>query len=220
MYRPTAVLWLILGLAAATGSVAGSVERQAAVWDDPARDDWQKPLTLLEFLGIERGDTVADLGSGTGYLTKLLSVQVGPEGKVYAVDVKKAFLDHLMAREDVSTERVVPILAKKNDPRLPAGEVDLVVVLNTWHHIDNRTEYLSRLLEALSPEGRVAIIDYREGDLPFGPKPSMKLSREQVVSEFEEANWRFVAESVALPYQYVLVFLPPEKPDTRTFLNR
>jgi predicted methyltransferase len=220
MQRSTAVLCWILGLAAMTGAVAGSVERQAAIWDDPARDEWQKPLTLLEFLGIERGATVADVGAGTGYLTKLLSIQVGPEGRVYAVDVKKAFLDHLMAREDVMTDRVVPLRAKKNDPLLPAGEIDLVIVLNTWHHIDDRTQYLSRLLEALSPEGRVAIVDYREGELPVGPRPSIKLPREQVVSEFKEAGWRFVAESVALPYQYVLVFLPPEKPDTRGFLNR
>ncbi len=57
----------------------------------------------------------------------------------------------------------------------------------------------------------MAIVDFRQGDLPVGPPPEHKLGQEQVVSEFEEAGWRFDAESVALPYQYVLVFLPPEK---------
>ena len=102
---------------------------------------------------------------------------------------------------------------------MPEGEIDLVVILNTWHHIDKRTEYLPRLLKSLSPAGRVAVIDYREGKLPVGPKPAEKLARDTVVAEFEQADWRLVAESVALPYQYVLIFLPPAKPDTRKFVS-
>lgn len=220
MQRLIAWLCVILCLATASVALGGSVERSAEVWDDPARDEWQMPMILLEFLGIEWGDQVADLGAGTGYFTKLLSIAVGTQGTVYAVDVKQAMLDHLMAREDVTAERVVPLLAKKDDPGLPEGEIDLVVILNTWHHIDKRTEYLPKLLKSLSPEGRVALVDFREGELPVGPKPSHKLSRDQVVSEFESANWRLVAESVALPYQYLLIFLPPEQPDTRKFLSR
>jgi len=218
---PLLCLTLCLPAVAADEHAPSSdVERWASVFDDPARDEWQRPVTVLEFLGIERGETVADLGAGTGYLTKLLSVQVGPEGKVYAVDIEQPMLDHLMARDDIITERVVPILAEPDDPGLPEGGVDIVVVLNTWHHIKKRPKYLRRLQKSLSPEGRVAIIDYREGELPVGPPPGHKLGREQVVSEFEKAKWRLVAESVALPYQYVLIFLPPERPDTRRFITR
>jgi predicted methyltransferase len=223
MKRLVPLLCLTLCLPAAVAAErapSGDAERWAGIFDDPARDEWQRPVTVLEFLGIEPGETVVDLGAGTGYFTKLLSVQVGSMGKVYAVDIEQAMLDHLMQRDDVIAERVVPVLAEPNDPGLPDGEVDIVVVLNTWHHIKKRPKYLARLQKSLSPEGRVAIIDFRAGDLPVGPPPGHKLARDKVVSEFEKADWRLVAESVALPYQYVLIFLPPERPDTRRFITR
>jgi len=189
----------------------GDVEHWAEVFDDPARDEWQKPISLVGFLGVEPGQTVADLGAGTGYFTRPLSIQVGPAGRVYAVDVEKKMLDHLMQRTDIVTDRVIPVVASKNDPKLPEGKIDLVVAVDTWHHIEKREAYLKKLQRCLSPEGRVAIVDFREGDLPVGPPPEHKLAREEVVREFEDAGWRFVAESVMLPYQYVLVFWPPEK---------
>jgi len=193
------------------------VEHWAKIFDDPSRDEWQKPLGLLNFLGIEPGETVAEIGAGTGYFTKILSIQVGPQGKVYAVDISQPMLDHLMGRKDVVAERVVPVLGAADDPKLPAGAIDAVVVLNTWHHIGKRSKYLSRLAQALSPEGRVAVIDWREGELPMGPPPAEKLPRERVIGEFEKAGFKFVAESVMLPYQYTLVFRLPAKKDTRRY---
>lgn len=193
------------------------VEYWAGIFDDPARKEWQKPVTVLTFLGIQNGAVVADLGAGTGYFTRLLAIQVGPAGKVYAVDIEQAMLDHLKSRDDIAQEHVVPILAKPNDPGLPEGSTDLVLAVNTWHQIKKRTRYVRRLEKSLSPEGRVAVIDFRMGQLPVGPPPGDKVSRDDVIAEFEEAGWRFVAESVALPYQYILVFLPPEDPKRRLF---
>ena len=112
---------------------------------------------------------------------------------------------------------MVPILGTVKDPRLPEAEIDVIVVVNTWHHIAKRTKYLRKLHKSLTPEGRLVIVDFREGELPVGPPPEQKLSRDQVVREFEEAGWRFVAASVALPYQYTLIFRPAKK-DTRGFL--
>jgi len=187
------------------------VEHWTEVFDDPARDEWQMPLTVVDFLGVEAGDIVADLGAGTGYFTKPLSIVVGPAGKVYAVDIEQAMLDHLMQRSDITTDRVIPVLASATDPKLPKGGIDLIVIVNTWHHVEKRSKYLRRLEKSLSPEGRIALVDFRAGELPIGPPPAHKLSRDQVVTELEDSGWRFVAESVALPYQYVLIFLPPEK---------
>ena len=196
------------------------VEHWAGVFDDPERDAWQQPILVVETLGIVPGDVVVDLGAGTGYMTKPLSIRVGSEGKVYAVDIEPAMLDHLMARKDVLTERVVPVVASASDPKLPDGAVDVVLVVDTWHHIAKRGKYLRRLQKCLAREGRVAIVDFREGELPVGPPPEEKLSRAQVVQEFTDAGWRLVAESVALPYQYMLVFLPPAQKDTRRFIGR
>lgn len=226
MKRSILLFCLIFSLPAAADSANqdhrswADVEHWSTVFDDPARDEWQKPITMMRFLGVRRGDTVADIGAGTGYFTRPLAMRVGEEGRVYAVDIEQAMLDHLMARADISPDRVVPVLGSADDPELPPAEIDLAVIVNTWHHIEKRNKYIKRLEKSLSPEGRVAIIDFREGELPVGPPPEDKLSHDQVVSEFEKAGWRFVAESVALPYQYAMIFLPPPKPDTRSFLSR
>jgi ubiquinone/menaquinone biosynthesis C-methylase UbiE len=212
-------LSLLLCLSLAASVAAGEQERPpwkdvehwVGVFEDPARREWQKPITVLTFLGIQNGATVADLGAGTGYFTALLALQVGPAGKVYAVDVEPAMLEHLKARDDISQDRVIPIQAKANNPMLPDGEIDLVLCVNTWHHIKKRTRYLKRLESSLTPEGRVAIVDFRSGELPVGPPPDKKVARDRVIAEFRDAGWRYVAESVALPYQYLLIFLPPDK---------
>lgn len=80
--------------------------------------------------------------------------------------------------------------------------------MDTWHHIDDRLGYLRRLAGTLRPGGRVAVVDFREGDLPVGPPAGHKLSRDEVVDEFADAGWSLVAESTKLKYQYVLVFRP------------
>jgi ubiquinone/menaquinone biosynthesis C-methylase UbiE len=186
------------------------VERWAERWESPERYEWQKPRTVLRILGIESGQHVADLGCGTGYFINQLSRAVGKTGRVYAVDLEQAMLDHVLAREDVSKQRnVVAVLAEPDDPKLPDGELDLILTVNTWHHIDRRIKYLERLARALKPGGRLVIIDWREGDLPHGPPPGSKLSRDAVVRELDKAGWMLMTESVALPYQYTLVFRVP-----------
>jgi ubiquinone/menaquinone biosynthesis C-methylase UbiE len=194
------------------------VEHWVEVFDDPERDAWQKPESLIGFLGIRRGDKVADIGAGTGYFTAKLSLKVGRDGKVYAVDIEKALLDHLMQRDDLSPyETVIPVLAEPDDPKLPEGEIDLVLVVNTWHHIDDRLNYLGHIDRALGLGGRLVVVDYREGELPVGPPPGHKLSRDALVQELAKAGWSLTSESPMLPYQYVLVFHPPagEQPATR-----
>jgi len=183
---------------------------RARSWDSEERDVWQKPGTVMRLLGLQRGDTVADIGAGTGYFTRLLSSVVGPQGRVYAVDIEQEMLDYLRGRKDlVNPDNIVPVLAAPDDPKLPAGELDLIFTGNTWHHLDNRPEYLKLLRRALKPYGRLAIVDWREGDLPEGPPPDHKVARETVVAELQEGGWTLTSESVALPYQYFLIFLAP-----------
>ena len=186
----------------------GDVERWVREFEAPDRADWQKPGIVVRVLTVEPGLTVADLGAGTGYFTKVLSVEVGATGKVYAVDVEPRMLDYIRGRKDMLAN-VVTVEAAPDDPKLPAGAIDLVTVVNTWHHIKDRVAYLGKLRPALSREGRVAIIDWRKGDIPLGPPAEERVAREQVIAEFERAGWRLVTESVALPYQYFLVFYPP-----------
>jgi ubiquinone/menaquinone biosynthesis C-methylase UbiE len=208
-------------LVAATTAVAGSSHDATShrrfddpaywskVFDDPARDAWQRPAEVAAALGVRPGQTVADLGAGTGYFTRPLAEVVGPTGTVLAVDVEPnliAYLRERAAREHLSNVRAV--LAAADDPRLPAAGVDAVLVVDTYHHIDDRIGYFSRLRRALRPAGRVAVVDWQKRPLPVGPEMDHKLAREQVVEEMQGAGYRRVDEPTFLPYQYFLVFQP------------
>lgn len=183
------------------------VAHWSAVFDDPARDAWQKPEELVRALEIGRGMVVADLGAGTGYFSRYLSAAVGAAGTVFAVDTEPNLVAHLRERaEHEKTANVTPVLASFDEPRLPAGALDLVLIVDTYHHLDARLDYLQRLRRTLKPGGRVAVVDWQARELPVGPPLEHKIAREQVISEMQAAGYRLVAEPGVLPYQYVLVF--------------
>jgi len=164
---------------------------------------------VLSVLGVAGGQRIADLGAGTGYFTRHLAWRVGELGKVYAIDTNPTMLRYIEEQnERFQLSNVETILAEPNDPKLPDGELDLILVVNTWHHIKDRGPYLKRLAAGLGLGGRVAIVDFQKRELPVGPPPGEKLSRQAVIDEFEKGGWQLVAESVALPYQYLLTFVP------------
>jgi SAM-dependent methyltransferase len=190
-----------------------NVEHWVGVFDNPERDAWQKPAEVVLFLKLDEGDVVADLGAGTGYFMPYLATAVGNEGKLLAVDIEPGMVDHLAERAAAQgAANVKAVLADPDDPKLPAGGVDVVLVVDTWHHIDSRLDYLAKLTQALRPGGSVVVVDFHEGELPVGPPPGHKLSRDAVVAEFEKAGWALDRESEALPYQYVLAFTPGGEP--------
>jgi len=185
------------------------VEQWVQRFESPEREKWQHTQWLLRSLELRRGAVVADLGAGTGYFTRRLSLMVGPEGKVYAVDIEPAMLEHIRVRKDIVLDNVATVLAKPDDPMLPQGQIELILCVNTWHHIDNRIKYLKRVKAALKPGGRFVLVDFHEGEMPVGPPAGHKLKREDAIAEFEKAGWKRVSESTLLPYQYMIVFQPP-----------
>jgi ubiquinone/menaquinone biosynthesis C-methylase UbiE len=175
--------------------------------EDPARDAYQKPDEVLKALALRPGEVLADIGSGSGYFTVRFARAVGEAGRVYAVDVSPDMVRHLNRRlRDSGVRNVVPVLSEPNDPLLPPASVDRVVIVNTWHHIDDRPGYLALLGRALKPGGQVVHVDFHKRDLPVGPPVSMKISREDLVKEMDAAGFRLAAEHTFLPYQYFLVF--------------
>lgn len=181
----------------------------SGVFDDPKRDAWQKPDALIGALGLTPGTCVADLGAGTGYLTRRLSAAVGPTGTVLAVEVEPNLVAHLRARaEKEGTANVVPILGSLDNPRLPTGAVDVLLIVDTYHHIDGRVAYMRARRAALRPGGRVVVVDWEKRPLPVGPEMDHKLAREQVVDEMQRAGYRLVEQPSVLEHQYVLVFVP------------
>jgi len=185
------------------------VEHWKKVFDDPRRDSWQKPAEVVRALTLEPGMTIADLGAGTGYFLPYLSAAVGGHGTVFAVEVEPNLVVHIRRRvEDGMIRNVVPVLASMNDAHLPYRQLDLILIVDTYHHLDARLVYLRRLAHALKPGGRVAVVDWLKRELPEGPPPAHKLSREHVLEEMRTAGYELVDEPTFLPYQYFLIFEP------------
>ena len=185
------------------------VERWVKVFDAPERDAWQKPADLTAALKIRPGMVVADLGAGTGYFLNYLSKAVGPAGAVLAIDTEPEMVAHIGRRvREAGVTNVIPVLAQPEEPFLPPGRVDRVLIVDTYHHIDDRLNYFARMRDALAPAGRVVIVDYHKRPLPVGPPVEHKLPREHVLDEMRQAGWRLASEHDILPYQYFLTFEP------------
>jgi predicted methyltransferase len=184
-------------------------QRWAKVFDDPGRDAWQKPTEVIAAMTIRPGMMVADLGAGTGYFTAYLSRAVGPDGTVLAIDPEPDMVKHLGQRAHKDgLGNVLPVLSMFEDPFLPRGRVDRVLIVDTYHHIDDRLDYFGRMRRDMAPGGRLVVVDFHKRPLPVGPPPEHKLERDTVVYEMEHAGWRLDSEVKTLPYQYVLIFKP------------
>jgi predicted methyltransferase len=179
-------------------------EHWAKVFDDPARDAWQKPHEVIQALQLKPDAVVADIGAGTGYFSMRLAHNV-PRGKVYAVDAEPDMVAHLKRRaEEAKLANVRAVQATTESPQLPE-KVDVVLLVDVYHHIGNRTRYFSRLRESLKPGGRLAIVDFRM-DAPMGPEKSGRVSPDVVKRELKEAGYTLAAVHDFLPNQYYLVF--------------
>ncbi len=172
----------------------------AKVLEDPSRDAWQKPHEVVTTLGLKPTDVVADIGAGTGYFARRFANHVA---KVYAVDIDK---DLLVIVQRNAPANLITVLATPDDPRLPDQSVDLIFFCEVLHHIANRAEYYPKIAKALKPGGRVVVIDFYKKDLPVGPPPSMKLSDEEVITEFRNVGFTLAKRLNFLPYQYYLFF--------------
>jgi arsenite methyltransferase len=176
--------------------------------DDPKRDAYQKPHEVLAALAIKPGEVIADVGAGSGYFTFRLAHHLGDKGKVYAVDVSPEMILHLNRRiRQLKAMNVTSILADPDDPLLADGSLDRFFFSNSWHHIENRTKYLSLIRKMLKPGGAVVMIDFHKQELPVGPPLQMKIAREDVIKEMEANGFPLVKEHTFLPYQYFLMFV-------------
>jgi SAM-dependent methyltransferase len=172
----------------------------------PARDAWQKPDQVVAALGLAKGQTACDIGAGPGYFTLRLARAVGPTGFVYAEDVEARMLTTLRERlERARVRNVAPVLGLSDDPLLPPGSCDVVLVVDTYHHFPDRAAYLQRLRRALKPRGRVVNIDYHRRPTPVGPPIDHRVARETFLSEAKGAGLTLAGEESFLPYQYFLL---------------
>ena len=181
-----------------------SQPQNPARYETEDRSQWQMPETVVDSLELKPGQTVADIGSASGFFARRFSPKVGPEGRVLAVDIDAealAYLARLAANQGLANLDTLQALA--DNPRLPEAGVDLIFMCNTLHHIPDRVAYLTRLKKALRPGGRVAIVDFFKKELPVGPAElAHKLSQAEAKESFTEAGYRIDREFTFLPYQY------------------
>lgn len=179
-------------------------ERWHRIFDDPSRDAWQQPRKVVALLDLHPGMTAVDLGAGTGYFLPYLADAVGSEGRVLGLD-PEATLVEFMARR-VAQKGLANVEARQipfDDPQLADASVDRVLIVDTWHHIDGRSAYATRLARALKPGGRIYVVDFTR-DSPQGPPPEHRLPPEQVVAELEQGGLEAEVVATDLPYQYVV----------------
>lgn len=176
------------------------------------RDGWQHPEQVVEALDLEPGAIVADVGAGDGYFLPWLSRAVGPDGRVYAVEVEDALVEALEARVEADAlANVVVVRGDYEDPKLPDGRIDLVFTCNTYHHIEHRSIYFDALRADLAPGGRVAHLDERDdvtGLLRLFQTRGHWTNPDVMDGEMESAHYRLVERLDFLPTQSFGIFAP------------
>jgi SAM-dependent methyltransferase len=173
--------------------------------ESPERAAWQKPDELVAALGLRPGAVAADVGAGPGYFTLRLARAVGPGGEVFGLDVEPRMTALLAERARAAgLANVTPVLEPGGEG-LPPRPCDLILLVNAFHHFPDGPGYLGRLAGALAPGGRLALVDFHEGDLPVGPPPEHRVTRVQIDRAVAAAGLRVERELGFLPYQHFLL---------------
>lgn len=185
-------------------------ERIAAGLDNPSRAETMRFGDLVALLKLKPGDSVADIGTGTGQLVPLLSQAVGAAGRVYAEDIFPDFLEKV--REKVGKEHlanVTPVLGTETNPLLPRNQLAAAVIVDAYHHFEHPREMLAGISDALGPAGRLVIMDFFRSE---GPSPGhIRKDQDEVAREIEQNGFHLESISKMSPRQYVLEFTKSRK---------
>ncbi len=181
---------------------------QAADWlERPERDAEEHTEKLVNELVVKPGDVIADIGAGTGYFTRRLARKTGSTGAVLAVDIQPEMLDLLTNQmADAGITNVKPVLGTVSDPRLAAGSVDLVLMVDVYHEFEFPFEMMDAITRALKPGGRVVFVEFRGEDPGVPIKPLHKMTEAQVKKEMAALPLRWKETISVLPRQHIIVF--------------
>ena len=188
--------------------IAGVMGHEGAPWLDRAeREREERPSVAITELRLERGMVVADFGAGSGYYTERLARAVGPTGKVLAVDLQPEMLALVGARATrLGLTNVELVRSTADDPRLPAGAVDLILMVDVYHELAAPQRVLRAMKAALSPRGRIAILEFRKEDRDVPIREDHKMSVAQATQEFGAEGFVLDRRVDVLPWQHLLLF--------------
>ncbi len=171
------------------------------------REREERTSKLFKLLAIKPGTVIADIGAGSGYHTFPMAKSVGAKGKVYAVDIQKEMLD--IIRERMKKEKaanVVPVMGTITDPKLPAGSIDLILLVDVYHEFSQPYEMTEAMVRALKPGGRLVFVEFRLEDDKVPILLVHKMSEKQVIKEMAAHPLKHVKTHGDLPWQHVIVF--------------
>ena len=214
MRFPRSFIGFVLVALLTVGSVPAPAQlasRPAEEWiktlDGPARVAGMKIDEIVAALKLQPGQTVADIGAGSGLLEVPLAKAVGPRGRVYAVEIDAGFFPEIKKRAAAAqVANVETVLGKFTDPALPAKNIDLALFHDVMHHVEDRAAYLKSLAGYLAPSGRIVVIDYEGGQGPHSQQPELQVTREQLAAWMKDVGLTQVEDVKLFTDKYFLAF--------------
>jgi len=175
--------------------------------DRPERAEEERPDTVIAALELKDGQTVADLGAGSGYFSVRMAPLLGPTGKVLAVEIQDEMLDAIRSRAAaLKAGHIEAVKGTETDPGLAAGSVDLVLMVDVYHELAYPFETMTRVVAALKPSGRVAFVEYRKEDSSVPIKEAHKMSLAQLDGEMRAVGLARVRTVETLPLQHIAIY--------------
>ncbi len=174
--------------------------------DRNERESEEHPDEALDALHLKAGMVVADVGAGTGFMTLRLAKRVGPTGKVYGEDVQPEMLRRLRQNAaKAGLGNIEEVLGTESDPKLPAGKLDLILLVDVYHEFSHPQEMVRGMRAALKPDGRLVLLEYRKEDPSIPIKPEHKMSVAEVKMEIEPEGFHLEPVIEILPRQHILI---------------
>lgn len=181
---------------------------EGAAWlERPERVAEEAPAKAIKALNIRSGETVADIGAGSGYYSVLLADAVGRTGRVYATDIQPEMLGLIRQKIDARLVRnIEPVLGTAIATGLPDGAIDMALMVDVYHELEQPQVFLRSVKRALKPDGRLVLIEFRKEDRRVPIRDEHKMSVREARMELEAEGFRLERASDVLPWQHILVF--------------
>ncbi len=186
---------------------------EGAEWlERPGRELEERPRLVLDAMELRNGDRVAEIGTGTGYFARRIAPRIAPDGEVWAVDIQQEMLDIVNEKvESEGLENVEPVLGDPDDPKLPEGYFDWILLVDTYHEFQEPEQMLRKIRASLAQGGRVALVEYRlEGASAEHIRLAHRMSINQILAEWLPNGFDLVGRIDNLPAQHLLIFEPSE----------